>query len=142
MNYRIAMRLIQETHLKHWGEFARELPRLDTLTQPQAQEILLAHANMMKEAAEKNMFLPSEMFRFFQEYDVVCLLLLLCTMGGINKEVPITESDIANVDVDMSNFHCFGVGGEGVIGTIKEVIRRGQCNQLPPPVAQLLPTQE
>jgi hypothetical protein len=142
MNYKDAMERIQKIHLHVWGCFFKDLPKLAELTQPEAQAVLLERANEMKKLMDDNQVSWLELSRFYQEFEVVCLLLLLCALGKFSEEIPITEEDIGNVQHAVSDLCAAGWAeeGQGVIDTARKVLTEGMKSREFPSVITLLLT--
>lgn len=145
-NYRDAMRQVREVFLRIWGSFSDvvfpdNLAGLEKKSQKEAQRVLLSGARIMKGALDKDQVGPAEYNHFLQEYEVVCLLLLLCAWGAFEEEIPITTEDVGKIREAMQDLAAAGESepGRSVMDTAQKVIRKGLATrQLPREITNLL----
>lgn len=141
MNYQDAIQRILKSHLRTWGCFFRDLPELKGLTQPQTQAILLERALEMRKLMDEEKVGILEFSRFFQEFEVICLMLVICAWGAVSEEIPITEEDFGNVEGAISDLCVAGWAEEGkeVLDTAKRLLVEGlKSRQFPLPITRLL----
>ncbi len=112
IHYREAMQRLLDVQYHNWKRFYKPLPSVATLAQPEAQEILLERAREMKGIIERDEIRFTEFFRFAQEFDLICLLLIICVWGGMEQFVPLTDEDITIVDEAIYNFLVAGADTE------------------------------
>ena len=84
-----------------------------------------------------------EFSRFSQEFEVICLMLIICVWGSTSEDVPITDEDFQSVSVAINGLCAAGWAedGQGVIDTAKRLLIEGtKSRQFPLSVTLLLAT--
>ncbi|MEI6479997.1 MAG: hypothetical protein WCO12_00540 [bacterium] len=137
MNHKEAMQRIVETHLCIWGCFFEDLPSFKDLQQECVQKILLERYREMRRMVECKEIGVFEYSRFAQEFDIICLLLVICVWGASSEDVPITEEDLGNIRCHLSSLCSAGVeeDGIGIFGITCRLLTEGlRLRQLSEPI--------
>ncbi len=136
MNYKLALEALVQTHCYVWGCFFKPLPDFRYLSQQDSEILLLGRAEEMKKIINRGELAIQDLCRFPQEFDVVCLLLLICLWARVNENVPITRQDFEDIKSEMSNLCVAGVGPEegsqDIFDIIKSLLKKGIESQVFP----------
>ena len=92
--YEKALAEVHDYQRKIYGGFYKPLPDLKSLPREETQKVLLERAQEMLGHMEKNEVSVFEFSRFSQEFDVICLMLLIAVWGGVVKEIPLSIEEI------------------------------------------------
>lgn len=127
MHYREALRRVTHEQWVNFGGFYQDLPDLHEISLSEALEVLTTRFYEMDGIIKRNEVSAVEVIRFLDEYFVICLLLVICIFATIEEEIPISEPQMEQIKIYISNSVHFATDDDmvSVIDVAREIVKTG-----------------
>lgn len=127
MHYREALKRVTHEQWMSFGGFYKDIPALHEIPLSEALEALTTRFYEMDGIIKRNEVWAGEVIRFLDEYFVICLLLVICIFATIEEDIPISELQMEQIKIYISNSVHFATDDDmvSVIDVAREIVKTG-----------------